>query len=150
MANILFKLVSTKTGLEGLVLRFPIGLILAAHGSQKLFAWFGGYGIEGTGQFMDSMGLHPGFLMALLAGSAEFFGGVGLMLGLLTRIAAASCAITLLVAMFVVHWGHGFFLTTHGIEYTLALISATTALTIMGGGCYSVDHFLVDKFFRGE
>jgi putative oxidoreductase len=150
MANILIRLLSTKAGLEGLVLRVPIGLILAAHGSQKLFAWFGGYGLEGTGQFMDSMGLHPGFLMALMAGSAEFFGGIGLMSGLLTRVAAASCAIILLVAMFVAHWGQGFFLTTHGIEYALALVSATTALSIMGGGCYSVDRYLVDKYFRSE
>jgi putative oxidoreductase len=99
---------------------------------------------------MDSIGLHPGFLMALLAGSAEFFGGIGLMLGLFTRLAAASCALTLLVALVVAHWGKGFFLATHGIEYALALLSATAALLIMGGGSYAIDRYLVCKFFRGH
>lgn len=65
--------------LASLMLRIPIGIIFAAHGAQKLFAWFGGYGLEGTGQFMASQGLEPGFIMALLAGSAEFFGGLALL-----------------------------------------------------------------------
>jgi putative oxidoreductase len=145
MKNVLHKMLATTAGLEALTLRLPIGLILAAHGSQKLFGWFGGYGLDATSQFMDSIGLHPGFLMALLAGSAEFFGGVLIMLGLLTRPAAAGSAITLLVALFAVHWGKGFFLTTHGIEYALALVSATTALFIMGGGSYSMDSYLASK-----
>lgn len=71
--------------------------------------------------------------MAVLAGSAEFFGGIALMLGLFIRLAAASCVITLLVALVVVHLGHGFFLDTRGIECALALLSATTVLSIMGG-----------------
>jgi putative oxidoreductase len=148
MNTLLRKIVLSKAGLEALALRLPIGFILAAHGSQKLFGWFGGYGLEGTGQFMDSLGLHPGLLMAVLAGSAEFFGGIALMLGLFTRLAAASCAITLLVALVVVHLGHGFFMDTHGIEYALALLSATTALLIMGGGSYSIDSYLDRHYFR--
>ena len=78
MKNLIHKTLISEAGFAGLVLRVPIGLILAAHGSQKLFAWFGGYGLEGTGQWMDSIGLSPGFIMALLAGSAEFFGGIAL------------------------------------------------------------------------
>lgn len=149
MENLIHKMFLTTAGLEAPALRLPIGLILAAHGSQKLFAWFDGHGLEGTAQFMASIGLHPGFLMALLAGSAEFFGGILLMLGLLTRPAAAICAVTLLVALFSVHWGNGFFLTTHGIEYALALTSAATSLSIMGGGSYSVDRLLTEKFIKG-
>ncbi len=142
----LSKLLSSTAGLEALILRLPIGLILAAHGSQKLFSWFGGYGLEGTARFMESTGLHPGFLMALLAGSAEFFGGIALMLGLITRVAAAVSGLTLLVALVTVHLGKGFFLESHGIEYALALLSATTALAIMGGGSYSFDRYLVGKY----
>lgn len=97
---------------------------------------------------MASLGLQPGFLMALLAGSAEFFGGILIILGLCTRLAAASAALTLLVALFGAHWGKGFFLTTHGIEYALALVSATTALAIMGGGNYSLDRHLLGLISR--
>ncbi|MFA6052719.1 MAG: DoxX family protein [Methylobacter sp.] len=139
MKNLIKKTLVSNAGLEAVILRVPIGLILAAHGSQKLFAWFGGYGLEGTGQWMASVGLTPGFVMALLAGSAEFFGGVALILGLLTRPAAMINAVTMLVALFWVHWGHGFFLDTHGIEYALALLSANGALILIGGGWYSLD-----------
>lgn len=147
MKNLIHKTLISQAGFAGLVLRLPIGLILAAHGSQKLFAWFGGYGLEGTGQWMDSVGLSPGFIMALLAGSAEFFGGLALMLGLLTRTAAAITALTMLVALVSVHLGNGFFLTAQGIEYALALLSATLALMIMGGGHFSVDRYLLDSNF---
>ncbi len=135
-----------RQALNRLCYRSPIGLILAAHGGQKLFGWFGGFGLEGTGQFMDAMGLHPGYLMGLFAGSAEFFGGLGLVLGLFTRIAAGVNAITMIIALCVVHWGKGFFMGTHGIEYALALSAATTALFIMGGGSISLDRSLERRF----
>ncbi len=140
----------SDAGFSGLILRLPIGLILAAHGGQKLFAWFGGYGLEGTGQWMASVGLTPGYLMALLAGSAEFFGGVALMLGLFTRLAGAVNALTMAVALLWVHLGQGFFMTSHGIEYALALLSATAALTLMGGGRYSLDSYLLNQDFFKE
>ena len=149
MNNLIKKTLVSNAGWEAVVLRIPIGLILAAHGSQKLFAWFGGYGLDGTGQWMASVGLNPGFIMALLAGSAEFFGGVALMLGLLTRPAAAINALTMLVALFWVHWGKGFFLDTHGIEYALALLSANVALIFIGGGRYSLDRYLLDANLLG-
>jgi len=145
MNNLIKKTLVSNAGLEAVILRVPIGLILAAHGSQKLFGWFGGYGLEGTGQWMASVGLNPGFLMALLAGSAEFFGGVALILGLLTRPAAVISAVTMLIALFWVHWGKGFFLDTHGIEYALALLSASTALAFIGGGRYSLDALIVSE-----
>jgi len=147
MKNLIRNTLISNAGFAGLVLRVPIGLILAAHGSQKLFAWFGGYGLDGTGQWMTSVGLSPGFVMASLAGSAEFFGGAALMLGLLTRTAAAITALTMLIALIAVHLGNGFFLTTQGIEYALALLSATSALMIMGGGHFSVDRYLLNSNF---
>jgi putative oxidoreductase len=150
MKKLINKTLVSNSGLEALVLRVPIGLILSAHGSQKLFAWFGGYGLDGTGQWMASVGLNPGFVMALLAGSAEFFGGVALMLGLLTRPAAIVNALTMLVALFWVHWGNGFFLDTHGIEYALALLSATTALVFTGGGQYSLDALIETKLLEAK
>lgn len=145
MNSLIKKTLISNAGVEALILRVPTGLILAAHGSQKLFAWFDGYGLDGTGQWMASVGLNPGFIMALLAGSAEFFGGVALILGLLTRPAAAINALTMLVALFWVHWEHGFFLDTHGIEYALALLSVTTALIFIGGGRYSLDTLIEAK-----
>lgn len=150
MKNLINKTLVSNAGLEAVILRVPVGLILAAHGSQKLFAWFGGYGLEGTGQWMASVGLTPGFVMALLAGSAEFFGGVALMLGLLTRPAAIVSAITMLVALIWVHWGNGFFLDTHGIEYALALLSATTALIFIGGGQYSLDALIMTTILEAK
>ncbi|MGZ5050596.1 MAG: DoxX family protein [Methylobacter sp.] len=150
MNNLINKIFDANAGWEALILRAPVGLILTAHGSQKLFAWFGGYGLDGTGQWMASVGLNPGYLMALLAGSAEFFGGVALMLGLLTRPAAAVNAITMLVALFWVHWGNGFFLTSKGIEYALALSAATAALIVIGGGRYSLDALIQAKLLEAD
>ncbi len=150
MKNLINKTLVSDAGLEAVILHVPIGLILAAHGSQKLFAWFGGYGLEGTGQWMASVGLTPGFVMALLAGSAEFFGGVALILGLLTRPAAIVNAITMLIALFWVHWGNGFFLDTHGIEYALALLSANVALIFIGGGRYSLDALIEAKLLEAK
>ncbi|MFZ2449307.1 MAG: DoxX family protein [Methylovulum miyakonense] len=149
MKNWLNRTLVSHAGLEAAVLRIPVGLILAAHGGQKLFAWFGGYGLEGTGQWMASVGLQPGFLMALLSGSAEFFGGVGLMLGLFTRIAAGANVLTMAVALLWVHASQGFFMSAHGIEYALALLAATASLLIMGGGRYSLDRYLLENNLLG-
>src|SRR6188472_1848445 len=98
MSNrLLDRVLGTEAGFGTLALRIPVGIIFAAHGAQKLFGAFGGYGLEGTGQFMASLGLTPGYLMALLAGGAEFFGGVALVAGFLVRPAAAALAFTMLV-----------------------------------------------------
>ena len=140
--NKLQSLLNTHAGLEALILRIPLGIILAAHGAQKLFGWFGGYGLEGTGQWMSSIGLKPGYLMALLAGSAEFFGGLMLALGLLTRLGAALNVIAMAVAIVWVHLSNGLFLTHNGYEFALALLAAAAALLIMGGGKLSIDYVL--------
>ncbi|AHI28957.1 DoxX family protein [Marinobacter similis] len=138
-AQVLF---GSNGGFASLILRIPVGLILAAHGAQKLFGWFGGYGLEGTGQWMASIGLEPGYLMALLAGSAEFFGGLALVLGLLTRPAALVSALTMLVAIFSVHISNGLFMSNNGYEYALTLFAVTVALTLQGGGRFSLDGLL--------
>ncbi|ELE1962839.1 DoxX family protein [Vibrio vulnificus] len=137
------KVIQSNAGYAALVLRVPVGIILAAHGAQKLFGWFGGYGLEGTGQWMASIGLEPGYLMALMAGSAEFFGGLALVFGLLTRPAALVNAIAMLVAIFSVHISHGLFISNNGYEFALALFAATFALAIQGGGKFAIDNRLI-------
>ena len=118
------------------LLRVVTGLSFASHGAQKLFGWFGGYGLAGTGQWMESVGLTPGYLMALLAGSAEFFGGLALLIGLLVRPAAFALAIAMLVAVFSVHWANGFFITANGFEYAMILALISLVLLIEGlAGC---------------
>jgi len=139
------RTLKSNAGLAALVLRVPVGIILVAHGAQKLFGWFGGYGLEGTGQFMSSLGLEPGYLMALLAGSAEFFGGLALLLGLLTRPAALVSAFTMAVALFSAHIGNGLFMSNNGYEYALTLLAATLALAIQGAGTLSLDSALRNR-----
>ena len=139
------KILNSDSGYAALALRIPVGIVLAAHGAQKLFAWFGGYGLEGTGQWLASIGLEPGYLMALLAGSAEFFGGIALILGVLTRPAAVVAAFTMLVAILSVHIGNGLFLTNNGYEFALTLFAATVALAIQGGGSLSIDNKLSQR-----
>ncbi|GFD70449.1 DoxX family protein [Alteromonas sp. KUL106] len=136
---------TSNNSVSSLVLRVPVGIILSAHGAQKLFAWFGGYGLEGTGQWMESIGLAPGFIMALLAGSAEFFGGLSLIVGLLTRSAALISAFTMVIAIFSVHASNGLFMSNNGYEFALALLAATSALTIQGGGKFSIDTLISEK-----
>jgi putative oxidoreductase len=136
------RLVATDAGWGTLALRIPAGIIFAAHGAQKLFGWFGGYGLEGTGQWMDSIGLAPGYLMALMAGSAEFFGGLALVLGLFVRPAAAALAFAMLVAIFSVHIDKGLFVAKNGYEFGLALFAIALSLVVTGAGRGSVDQAL--------
>jgi len=138
-------LLNTDDQWASLALRIPAGIIFAAHGAQKLFGWFGGYGLEGTGQFMASQGLESGFLMALLAGSAEFFGGLALIVGLLVRPAAAVLAFTMLIAAVVVHGAAGLFISNGGYEFALSLLAVSVALAFLGGGQYSADKVLAQR-----
>jgi len=141
--NTLIKTVlNTRAGYGITVLRIIVGILLMAHGSQKLFGFFGGYGLEGTGQYMASLGLNPGYLMALLSGSAEFFGGLALFLGLVARPAALVVTIMLVVAILSVHIHNGLFMANNGYEYGLALMAASLAILIEGGGRLSVDRAL--------
>ena len=145
MKALVKRITHSTAGVNTLALRVPVGIIFMAHGAQKLFGWFGGYGLEGTGQWMTSIGLEPGYLMALLAGSAEFFGGLALIVGLLTRPTAIVSAFTMLVAMLSVHWSNGFFLSNGGIEFSLALMTASIAVALQGAGKLSLDHLILKK-----
>lgn len=139
---IIQRVLATDSNLLGLALRIPTGVIFVAHGAQKLFGSFGGYGLEGTGQWMASIGLEPGYWMALAAGSAELFGGIALLLGLLTRPAAFVLAITMLVAIITVHLPNGLFMSNNGYEFGLALLTIMAALMLNGGGKLSLDRTL--------
>ena len=128
-----------------LPLRLSAGVIFTAHGAQKLFGWFGGYGLDGTGQFMASLGLEPGYLMALLAGSAEFFGGLALLLGLAVRPTGLVLAVTMLVAIVTAHLLNGLFLSNNGYEFGLALLGISIALMVQGAGILSVDQLVARR-----
>ena len=122
-----------------LLLRVAAGLTLASHGSQKLFGWFGGYGLAGTGGFMEQLGFVPGRRAALLAGLAELGGGLLLALGALIPAAAALVIAVMMVATFSVHWKHGFFNHTGGYEYPLVLAVAALSVVLTGPGSLSID-----------
>ena len=120
------------------LIRVTAGLLLVPHGAQKLFGWFGGYGIEATGQFFSSkLGLPAS--LALLAGLIEVFGGLMLALGLATRVVAALVVGLMAVAVTQVHLGAGFFWTSGGFEYPLFWGIVVLAFAIRGGGRYSLD-----------
>jgi len=129
-----------------LILRFVVGLTLAAHGAQKLFGRFGGYGLDGTGQFMEQLGFHPGRRHAALAGLAETGGGVLLALGLLTPLGAALVASVMLVATITVHLKNGFFASGGGYEYNLVLAAAALSVVFTGPGAFSIDALLGYSF----
>lgn len=139
-------LITTKLGLDTLPVRLGAGLIFTAHGAQKLFGWFGGYGLEGTAGWMESIGLAPGILMAAAAGGAEFFGGLLLIAGLLVRPTALILAITMLVAIITVHLQNGLFMSNNGYEFGLALLVISMGLVFRGAGSLSVDSLLQKKF----
>ncbi|OKK17479.1 DoxX family protein [Streptomyces sp. CB00455] len=126
------------TGL--LLLRLVLGLTMAAHGSQKLFGWFGGGGISGTGRFFTASGYPAGDTMAVVAGLTEVLGGLGLAVGLLTPLAGAAVVGTLVNAIAV--RGTGSFFAPEGIEYELLLTAGAAALALTGPGRYAADRFL--------
>lgn len=144
-SNIVQRVLATHAGWGTLALRIPVGIIFAAHGAQKLFGWFGGYGLEGTGQWMASIGLAPGYLMALLAGGTEFFGGLALIAGLLVRPASAALAFAMVVAIFSAHLDKGLFVANNGYEFALALLAVTVSLVFTGAGRASLDRTLGHK-----
>jgi putative oxidoreductase len=125
-----------------LILRLVVGLGLAAHGAQKVFGWFGGYGLSGTGQFLEQLGFRPGRLHAVQAGMAELGGGLFLAAGLLTPAAAAAVVAVMVVAAVSVHVKKGFFAHDGGYEYTLVLAGAALALAFTGPGDISLDQAL--------
>jgi putative oxidoreductase len=125
-----------------LILRLVVGLTLAAHGAQKLFGWFGGYGLTGTGGFLEQLGFVPGRRAALLAGLAETGAGLLLALGLATPVAAAVALSVMVVAGVSAHAAKGFFAHNGGYEYTLTLGIAALSLAFTGPGGLSLDALL--------
>jgi putative oxidoreductase len=125
-----------------LIARATIGGIFVGHGTQKLFGWFGGPGLEGTAQMMESLELRPGHHQALAASLAETAGGALLALGALTPLAAAMLTGSMATAIRKVHVDNGFWITDGGYEYNLALIAGAQALVDAGPGSPSVDEGL--------
>jgi putative oxidoreductase len=129
-----------KLGLT--VLRTVIGVLFFGHGAQKLYGWFGGHGLDGTGQFFESLGLRPGRRHAALAGAAEAGGGALLALGLFTPAAAAALIGVMSTAVRTVHLKNGPWVSEGGYEYNLTLIAIMVALADLGPGDISLDHAL--------
>ena len=125
-----------------LVLRLGIGLIFAVHGAQKLFGWWKGPGFAGWQGAMSHMGFRPARLFAGISALAEFAGGLGLALGLLTPFAAIALVVVMLNAIITVHWQKGFFVTAGGYEYNLTIIAIATGVSAIGPGTDSLDNAL--------
>ena len=123
-----------------LVLRIVVGATLAAHGAQKVFGAFDGPGMRGFSGMVDRLGLWPVALWAWVAALAELVGGVLLVLGLLTPLAAAAGTGAMLMAIVAVHWPKGFFAAKGGFEFPLSLLGGIVAIALAGPGRYSLDH----------
>ena len=132
-----FSLAAVSAGL--LVLRLVVGLSMAAHGTQKLFGWFGGYGLAGTGGFFESLGFRPGKTFAFAAGATEVLSGILVALGFLGPIGSALMLSVMIVAAVTVHWKNGFFASSGGIELTVLFAVAAVALAFTGFGQFSLD-----------
>jgi putative oxidoreductase len=149
------KLFATDDDIATAVLRLVLGVVFFAHGAQKMLGWFGGYGFSGTmGFFTGTMHIPAPF--AFLAIAAEFFGGLGLILGFLTRIAAFGITVNMVVAIATVHSAFGFFMNWsgtqkgEGIEYHLLTLATTVFLMIRGAGAFSVDRAITTSFPTAE
>jgi putative oxidoreductase len=144
------KLIATENDIVSLVLRLMLGIVFFPHGMQKLLGWFGGPGFGGAMGFFTE-NLQVPALFAFLAIMAEGLGSLGLITGLLTRVAAFGITINMIVAVYMLHWQNGFFMNWYGnqkgegFEYHLLVIAIGIALMIRGGGRWSADAVLADK-----
>ncbi|MEQ2527352.1 DoxX family protein [Bacillaceae bacterium CLA-AA-H227] len=125
-----------------LLIRLVIGILFIGHGTQKLFGWFGGNGLEGTGGWFESIGIKPGYSMALLAGLVEVLGGILFAVGLVTPIAGIMIAATMVVSIAKVHGANGVWAQANGYEYNLTLLAVAIGIALIGPGQYALDSFL--------
>ncbi len=144
------QLFQTDDSWTGLVLRLTLGLVMFPHGAQKLLGWYGGFGFSGTmGFFTETM--HLPWIVALLVIVGEFFGSLGLIAGLLTRVTAASFMVIMLGAITTAHLQNGFFMNWsgkqqgEGYEYHLLVIGIGLALLVTGAGKWAVDKVIAEQ-----
>jgi putative oxidoreductase len=141
------RICATDDSVATAILRLVLGIVFFAHGAQKMLGWFGGFGFAGTMGFFTGM-MHIPAPLAFLAIAAEFFGGIGLILGFLTRIAAFGIGVNMLVAIMTVHHTFGFFMNWtgtqkgEGFEFHLLVLAMVASLIIRGGGAFSIDRLL--------
>jgi putative oxidoreductase len=147
--SMLKKLIETDNDIAVFILRLLLGIVFFPHGAQKVFGWFGGQGFAGTMAGFEKMGIPA--LFALLAVLAESAGSVGLITGLLTRVAAFGIACNMVVAVALIHFRNGFFMNWfgqkhgEGFEYHILVVAIALALMIKGGGRWSLDGLLSRK-----
>ena len=141
------RLFATDDSTPASILRLVLGIVFFAHGAQKMLGWFGGDGFSSTMSFFTGT-MHIPAPLAFLEIAAEFFGGVGLILGFLTRIAAFGIGVIMLVAVMTVHYAFGFFMNwtgaqkREGFEYHLLVLAIVAFLMVRGAGAFSVDRAL--------
>jgi putative oxidoreductase len=140
------KLMATSDDVAFTILRLVLGVVFFAHGAQKMLGWFGGFGFHGTMGFFTHMGMPA--VMGLLIICTEFFGGLGMIFGLLTRIAALGIGCLMVGAIFMVHLQNGFFMNWmntqkgEGFEFHLLVLAIAGALLLRGAGAFSLDRTL--------
>ena len=148
------KLCATDDSIAPAILRLVLGVVFFAHGAQKMLGWFGGYGFSGTMDFFTQM-MHIPAPLAFLAIAAEFFGGIGLILGFLTRVGAFGIGMNMLVAVAMVHHDFGFFMNWtgaqkgEGFEYHLLVLAIASFLMIKGAGAFSLDRVIIASASSG-
>jgi putative oxidoreductase len=120
-----------------LIIRLVIGITFIGHGAQKLFGWFGGYGPKGTGGWLESIGIKPGVLMAVLVGLFELVGGLLFASGVFLPVGAALIVVTMIGAILKVHGSNGYWVDKGGIEYPFVLIAVVVGIALIGAGSYS-------------